>query len=185
MKKSISLSLLIVILIFSRCQSAQEQDIEEKTNSVSTDTVVNEESIEEVRAIIDQKNNELEKLYRKGDMAKASSYFTEDVIQLTPNNTPIKGTNMYIEEWNKAIAQGEWIFDFRVEELKYYGEAAVELGSYDLEIRPAEGSKMPAYKDKGHYVVLWEKDDGEWKIVWDAPVSSQPLPGMSEGEVEM
>jgi ketosteroid isomerase-like protein len=37
---------------------------------------------------------------------------------------------------------------------------------------------MPSHEDRGNYVVLWRLEaDGEWRIVWDAPVSELPLPG--------
>jgi hypothetical protein len=35
--------------------------------------------------------------------------------------------------------------------------------------------------DEGNYLVLWEKIDGDWKILWDAPVSTVPMP-MPGGE---
>ncbi|UWX54227.1 hypothetical protein NYZ99_14805 [Maribacter litopenaei] len=31
-------------------------------------------------------------------------------------------------------------------------------------------------QDMGNYVVLWEKIDDDWKVLWDAPVSSVPMP---------
>ncbi|QCK14505.1 YybH family protein [Mangrovivirga cuniculi] len=175
---------LFIFLIITSCESKTDQDTDELSYSNVTEEIITDEDKEEIKNIIDQKNTELEKLYKEGKMEEAATYFSEDVIQLAPNTKPIKGTQMFIDEWNKAISQGEWNFDFRVEEVKYYGNAVVELGSYDLEILPAGGSEMPPFKDEGYYVVLWEKIDGDWKIVWDAPVSSLPLPGQGS-ETEM
>ncbi|NMM48497.1 YybH family protein [Marinigracilibium pacificum] len=172
--------LLAGVLTMFSCQNSESTTVEDSTE-MGKDEMRIEETAEDVKKIIDQKNNELEKLYLEGNMDEASKYFTDDVIQLTPNNKPIKGTQMYIDEWNKALGAGKWIFDFRVEDLKYYGDAAVELGSYDLKIEWVDNT-MPPYEDTGHYMVLWERHDGEWKIVWDAPVSSLPLPGMEEGQ---
>ncbi|MCX2742722.1 nuclear transport factor 2 family protein [Mangrovivirga sp. M17] len=185
MKIKIYLAITLFIFVaFTSCESKTDQDVDELSYSNVTEELITEEDREEIKTIIDQKNTELEKLYREGKMEEAATYFSQDVIQLAPNTKPIKGTQMYIDEWNKAVSQGEWNFDFRVEEVKFYGNAAVELGSYDLEILPAGGSEMPPFKDQGYYVVLWEKIDGDWKIVWDAPVSSLPLPGQ-ENEKEM
>ena len=70
---------------------------------------------------------------------------------------------------------GAWEFDFSTEEVKVSGSMAVERGRYQYTFKPNEDSSVPATADSGNYVVLWEKIDGDWKIVWDAPVTETPL----------
>ncbi len=70
---------------------------------------------------------------------------------------------------------GIWEFTLNTKEVKGANNIAVELGEYTLKFTPNENSPIPQMSDKGNYVVLWEKIDGEWKAVWDAPVSEVPL----------
>lgn len=126
---------------------------------------------------INEKNNILEQLYAEGKIDSAATYFTADLIQMPPNAKPILGREAYIEEWKKSVAIGKWIFNLEAKEVRRSGPMAVELGTYTLEFQPNNNAPMPGFKDRGSYVVLWEKHDDEWKIVWDAPVSEIPLAG--------
>jgi len=40
-------------------------------------------------------------------------------------------------------------------------------------------------EDKGNYMVLWKKMDGDWKVVWDAPVTELPLPSKAPDSTMM
>ena len=153
-------------------------------NTPAENTTTEEPSIvvdEALRKLINEKNNILESLYLSGDIDSASTYFAENLIQLPPNAKAIKGRDAYVEEWSNMVATGTWKFDLEAQEVRKSGPMAVELGVYTLEFSPNENAPMPAFKDAGHYVVLWEKHGDDWKIVWDAPVSEVPLnPGPTE-----
>lgn len=131
---------------------------------------------EELRAIINQKNNTLEKLYASGEIDSAATYFSPDLIQMPPNAPAIKGKDAYIAAWKSNIAIGQWLFDLEAREVRRSGNMAVELGTYTLKFEPKANAPMPGFEDHGHYMVLWEKDaEGDWKAVWDAPVSEVPM----------
>ncbi len=133
-------------------------------------------SSEEVKTIIDEKNDQLEILYKTGQIDSAATYFAEDVIQMPPNSPAIKGIEMYKKRWKEATQMAEWDFQLEALEVRRTGDMAIELGKYTLSLTPTENSPIPAMNDSGHYLVLWELIDGDWKIVWDAPVSENPLP---------
>jgi ketosteroid isomerase-like protein len=58
------------------------------------------------------------------------------------------------------------------------GALAVERGRYAVQFTPGPKSPMPAVKDSGSYVAVWRREsDGQWRAVWDAPVSEVPPPG--------
>lgn len=132
----------------------------------------------EVKKIIDEKNAKLEQWYSQGMIDSAATVFSDDVIQMPPNAQPIKGLENFKKVWKENSQFGRWQFDLNAEEVKVSGDLAVELGSYTLDFSPAANSPVPAMSDKGNYVVLWEKKNGEWKITWDAPVSENPMPMM-------
>lgn len=158
------LSILISALLLVSCQQPEEP----KEPEIIMD--------EDLRALINQKNNTLEQLYADGDIDSAATYFADNVIQLPPNAPAMKGIEAYTEDWKKSISMGKWLFNFEAQEVKRSGPMAVELGTYTLKFEPNENAPMPGFDDHGHYVVLWEKQNDEWKIVWDAPVSEVPLP---------
>ena len=76
-------------------------------------------------------------------------------------------------QWEQSFEFGIWDFDFEVQEVRVSGNQAVELGKYSLEFTPKGNSPIPEFEDRGNYLVLWEKKEGDWKIVWDAPVSTK------------
>lgn len=132
-----------------------------------------ENSAEAVREIIEGKNAQLEQWYAEGELDSLVSVVEVDVIQMPPHHPPIKGRDAFRDNWEQSFGFGTWDFDFEVEEVRVSGDQAVELGKFSLEFTPNESSPIPEFKDMGHYLVLWERQDGEWKVVWDAPVSSK------------
>jgi ketosteroid isomerase-like protein len=163
--KEIIFPILAVALVLSSCQSTTVSEV----LMVSTNA-------EEVKKIIDQKNDQLEILYKTRQIDSVATYFADDVIQMPPNSPAIKGIEMYKERWMEATGMAEWDFQFEAQEVRRTGDMAVELGKYTLNLTPTENSPIPPIEDSGHYIVLWEFIDGDWKIVWDAPVSENPLP---------
>jgi ketosteroid isomerase-like protein len=131
---------------------------------------------ENVKKIIDEKNAQAEAWYKAGLVDSVATFFADNIIQMPPNQPPIVGIEKFKESWNQSMQFGQWEFSLKAQEVKQSGDVAVELGKYTLEFTPNENSPIPAINDKGNYVVLWEKIDGNWKVVWDAPVSELPLP---------
>ncbi len=134
------------------------------------------DSSENVKQIIEEKNAQLEAWYKAGMIDSAATHFADNTIQMPPHQPALVGIEQYKESWKQSVQFGQWEFDLQTQEVKQSGDLAVELGKYTLTFTPNEDSPIPAINDKGNYVVLWEKINGDWKIVWDAPVSELPLP---------
>ncbi len=94
---------------------------------------------------------------------------------MPPHQEPMEGMEQFKKSWKENVGYGDWDFNIEAKEVKVCGEMAVERGEYNLNFNPNESAPMPAFKDEGNYVVLWEKINGDWKIVWDAPVSKIPM----------
>ena len=158
------LSFLAILIMFTGCEKTKEPIKE-----------FGPEYSEQVKEIIDTKNAKIQAWYAKGMIDSAAAHFADNCIQMPPNQPPTKGKDNFIASWNQSIQFGTWQFDLKTQEVKASGDLATELGSYSLTFTPNENSPIPAMTDKGNYVVLWERIDGDWKIVWDAPVSTVPL----------
>ncbi len=162
--------LLLPVIFLASCSQTGNQSSNDETAEAPV------ESTDEIMRIIDEKNNEVEQLYFEGRIEEAATYFAPDLIQMPPNQPIISGKDEYISRWNESAAMGTWEFDLRVQEVKSSGDLAVERGTYTLGFTPNEGAPIPAMTDEGNYLVLWQKIDGDWKVVWDAPVSTIPIP---------
>lgn len=135
----------------------------------------------DVRETIEHHNSELERLYAEGKADSAALFFAEDTWQMPPNSPPVVGREAYIEFWTQAFQWGSWHFDFMVQDVVAADGIAVERGKYTLAYEAGPESPFPTLQDKGNYVVMWRRDpDGEWRIVWDAPVSEIPMGGPPE-----
>ena len=136
----------------------------------------------EVRAIIESHNTDLVRWYAEGQIDSAALVFAEDTWQMPPNSPPLVGREAYHAFWSQAASWGQWEFTLDAQDVVAQGSIAVERGKYTLRFTPNDQAPegMAAIEDAGNYVVLWRQDaDGEWRIVWDAPVSENPLPGPS------
>jgi len=134
----------------------------------------------EVRAIIESHNADLVRWYAEGQIDSAAMVFAEAAWQMPPNAPPLVGREAYHTFWSQAATWGEWNFTLDAQDVVTHGPIAVERGKYTLRFTPNDQApeEMGAMEDAGNYVVLWRQDpDGEWRVVWDAPVSEKPLPG--------
>jgi len=91
---------------------------------------------------------------------------------MPPNQPATIGVENFRKSWAQSFQWGNWSFSLKAQEVKANGPLGVEFGKYTLSFEPSSNSPIPAMKDTGNYVVHWEKIDKDWKIVWDAPVST-------------
>lgn len=132
----------------------------------------------DVRARIDRHNSNLERWYRAGHTDSIASVFAEDAWQMPPNAAPLVGRDSIRAFWANATRMGSWEFTLQAQDVVAEGRHAVERGRFSVKFTPGPQAPMPSFEDRGNYVVLWRLDpDGEWRVVWDAPVSELPPPG--------
>ena len=100
----------------------------------------------------------------------------DSIIQFPPNNKPLIGKDSIKNYWKQLFQFGNIEFSLQTQEVKANGPLAIELGKYNLTFNPDTNSPVPAFMDSGNYLVYWQKINDTWKAIWDAPVSSMPLP---------
>ncbi len=153
---------IILVLIATACQGGFRADLAE------------------VRETIESKNANLERWYAEGKIDSAAMVFAEDTWQMLPNAAPLVGRDAYRGFWTQAVQWGHWRFDLEVQDVVVVDSIAVERGKYTLDFEAGSEAPIPSSEDRGNYVVLWRLDpDGEWRVVWDAPVSELSPAGIA------
>jgi ketosteroid isomerase-like protein len=104
---------------------------------------------------------------------------------MSPNSAPVVGRDSLRAFWANAVQGGRWEFDLQAEDVVAADSIAVERGRYTLKFTAGPQAPMPSFQDRGNYVALWRRErDGQWRIVWDAPVSGMPPPGSGTGDTK-
>lgn len=134
------------------------------------------EDSENVREIIEAKNAQVEDWYNAGLIDSVATVFADDVIQFAPNQPTLEGKEEFKAFWEQMAQNGRLAFDVNTLEVKQSGDLAVERGTFKFDFTPNEGSPIPAINESGDYVVVWERVDGNWKAVWDVPISKNEAP---------
>jgi len=125
-----------------------------------------------IREKIDAVNKGFVEAFNKGDLTAAMNVYTKDATILPPNTEIIRGKEGITAYWQGALDMGVKEANLETVEVTPMGEGvACEVGKYVLKIQP-EG--VPAFTDKGKYMMIWKLEDGVWK--WDTDAWNSSLP---------
>jgi uncharacterized protein (TIGR02246 family) len=133
---------------------------------------------EAVRQLIAQQNKRICEWYASGNAAAVAGAFAEDCWQMPPHAEPLVGRAALREFWEQAVQWGQWDFTLETQDVVVAGAIAVERGRYIVRFSPGPAAPPGSahIEDRGNYVVMWRREpDGQWRAVWDAPVSTVPL----------
>ena len=118
--------------------------------------------------MINQVNKALEDAMRAGSAEQLTAIYTTDGKLLPPNNRMVSGAEDITDYWYGVIQSGVTEAHLTTEELDFYGETAVEVGSYVM-LADTETADM------GKYIVIWKNESGRWKYhrdIWNSNLVS-------------
>jgi uncharacterized protein (TIGR02246 family) len=151
MKLVLTFSLMIVFtaLLLTGCNSATTSPTKEGTAIFD---------VSGMKQIIEGKDKDWAKAIITSDSAAMVIHFTKDGKIFPPNGDPIVGRTAiaaFVSEVNKF-----GIKEYKDETTALYGneDNLVEEGNYTM--GDGKGNRL----DKGKYIAIWRKEDGDWKI---------------------
>ncbi|WP_222984853.1 YybH family protein [Flagellimonas meishanensis] len=122
------------------------------------------------------KNNKLEKerileatrifskAYMNGDYETIANSYTMDG-KIFPNNADIiSGRQAIKERWMQGAGAKILHHEIQPLEIKFFGDYAHDYGYFQGKTERKDGSVVDW---KGKYVVIWKKEDGNWKMYLD------------------
>jgi len=109
------------------------------------------------------------------DADKFASFYAEDATVMFEDALDISGKPAIREAIGGMMQDPNFALSFAADKVVVArsGDLAYETGTYEL--TTSDAKKKPA-TENGHYVVVWQKQDGAWKVVQDVPVSDPPAP---------
>jgi ketosteroid isomerase-like protein len=130
-----------------------------------------------VRHVIDSLNSKIVAWYSAGQADSAAEVFAQDVWAMPPNSAPLVGRDSLRSFQKSTFATGKWLFELKTDDVVSADSLAMERGHYTLKVIAGPKAKYPSFEDHGNYLQLWRRDsDGHWRTVWEAKVSTVPLP---------
>ncbi len=124
-----------------------------------------------MKKIIEEKNNQFTKAHITGDSAFLVNIFTQDAKAFPPNSDVVIGRPAIAVVTSQYLKLD--IKEFREETTAFYGneDYLIDEGSYYF--RYGKDNTI----DKGKYLNVWKKEDGDWKIysnIWNTNMPATP-----------
>ena len=132
---------------------------------MATTTQTASDVLDEIRTA----NQNFEKKFADGDAQGMAALYTGDGVLLPPGAGIQKGANAIGNFWQMVMDMGIKTARLETLEAEQEGETAIEMGQYEL--GGADGQRM----DQGKYIVIWKREDGQWKLhkdIWNTSQSS-------------
>jgi len=125
---------------------------------------------QDVRAAIDAANKQFAAAFAKGDAAALAAMYSATGQAFPPNGDVVRGAAALQKLWQDAMASGVKELVLTTTETEGHGDTAIEVGSYRMDA--AAGKTV----DRGKYVVIWKRENGQWKVHRDIWNTSMPAP---------
>lgn len=125
----------------------------------------------EIRESIVAANEKFAAAFKRGDAAGMATFYTESGQVLPPNFDFVTGRQAIQAFWQAVMDMGIKEVNLETGEVEHQGDTAIEVSTFAL---LGEGGKV---LDKGKYIVIWKREEGQWRLHRDIFNSSLPAPG--------
>ncbi len=162
------LTLIFAVIFFSRCTDDKSSSGETDDQSASAF------DLNEARGIIQEKTKRFTEAHILKDTAYLNNIVSNDARYFPPNSEIVVGKEAI------ALLNTEWvnyeIQEFTEETITFYGneDYLIDEGTYFLRFGE------DGVTDRGKYINIWTKVNGDWKICSNIWNTSLPLSMMDE-----
>jgi ketosteroid isomerase-like protein len=150
---------LLIGFYFSSCNS----------NNSEKSTKLNEEipalDKQWAKSFIDSMNLKFSEQISAGDSSALASNYWPDAELLLDNSEAVKGKDI-VNAWGAAIRMGIKEMTFSTTDITGSPTFIIETGNYEIK------DEKKLLIDRGKYVVIWEKRNGDWKLYRDIGCTS-------------
>ena len=126
---------------------------------------------QDVKAAIAAANKQFVANYAKGDAAGLAAMYSSTGQAFPPNAELVQGRDALQKLWEGAMASGVKEINVTTTEVEGHGDTAYEIGTY---VMNAAGGKPV---DRGKFVVIWKRENGQWKLhrdIWNSNMPAAP-----------
>ena len=111
------------------------------------------------------------------DAKAIAALYTDDAVEMPPNQSPVKGRAAIQQYYEKQFGAGK-ISNFQLEHLdtRSTGDIGYDVGTYRQSMTPSGGLGI---EDTGKYIVILKRAGGVWKVAYAIYNSNTPLPSGS------
>lgn len=114
------------------------------------------------KAMIEPQVAAFEEALARGDSAALAAAYGEGAVVMPPGGGAVTGTGAIDALWRSVIDSGVARADLVTDDvMKAGGGVLIETGRFAMFDKAGQSA------GEGKYVVVWEKQNGEWKIVRD------------------
>ena len=163
MRNVIEAALMATVVSFAACNNLTGSD-----NTIATKDSSNNAD-ESVKAYIRKEASNWGEEVRRGDSIAMAAHYTSDAIVMPPNSQPVKGNDI-VKFWGSMVRMGVKDLKLNITDISGDGDVYTETGT--IEVFGANELSL----DKGKYVVVWKKENGNWKMYRDIWNSNLPAP---------
>jgi uncharacterized protein (TIGR02246 family) len=110
-----------------------------------------------------------------GDAKAVAALYTDDAVEMPPNQPPIKGRSAIQQYYAQVFSSGMKMARFTLNHLetRAVGDAGYDVGTYDQNLTPPGASS--ALDDTGKYIVVLRRVSGAWKVAYAIYNSDRPM----------
>lgn len=110
-----------------------------------------------------------------GDAKAIAALYTDDAVEMPPNEPAVKGRSAIEQYYTKQFGGGKMgTFTLTHLESRASGDIGYDVGTYDQSMTPS-GATAPM-KDTGKYAVILKRTGGAWKVAYAIYNSNQAPP---------
>lgn len=160
---------ILSVLVLAGCQQPAEEGGAEQATAEGAAMAQAEERIAEL-------NDTWVRAVAEEDTEAIVALHAEDGRIMPPGQPAAVGHDALEQAWTGVLSMTDSLtFETEVLEVSPSATMAYDIGSYRWAYRTPDGESA---RDQGKFVVVWEKRDGQWKIVADI-FNSNGSPGGS------